>query len=154
MAEKWEKSPENGSKMGFWDHFCHFSAIFLPISPGENGRKPFFGPFSPDFGPKARDQSKIAGQRGRNAIYDFLGGCFGPPSCCFSIYNRPKTPPKRSYSKCLRGTQIRWAIWRSSKFVALRHVSLWKLRPTASQKWDAVGQILYTPTPPPLQLPS
>ena len=28
---------------------------------------------------------------------------------------RPKTPPKKSYSKCFRWTQIRWVIWLSSR---------------------------------------
>ena len=43
-----------------------------------------------------------------------LRGCFGRPSCCFSHTKRPKHLLKKSYSKRLRRTQIRWVIWRSS----------------------------------------
>ena len=35
---------------------------------------------------------------------------------------RPKTPPKKSYSKCFRRTQIRWVIWRSSRGVIKNRV--------------------------------
>ena len=42
----------------------------------------------------------------RQLLYDFLGGLLG------LLYKkttgrRPRTPPKKSYSKCLRRTQIR-----------------------------------------------
>ena len=43
-----------------------------------------------------------------------FGGCFGPPSCCFSYIEGPRHPLQKSYSKCFRRTQIRWVIWRSS----------------------------------------
>ena len=49
MARKMGKSPENGSKMGFWGKFCHFSAISLPMSPVR--------PLLPDFGLKAPEGS-------------------------------------------------------------------------------------------------
>ena len=40
----------------------------------------------------------------RHLLYDFLRGCFGPPSfcCCFS-YQRPKTPPKNHTANALGG---------------------------------------------------
>ena len=66
MAEKCEKSPENGSKIGFWGHFCHFSAFFLPSSLVRP--EAIFRPFLPDFGPKARRQS-LAGQWGRKPFF-------------------------------------------------------------------------------------
>ena len=74
MAEKWEKSPKNGSKIGFLGHFCHFSAFFLPSSPVRP--EAIFRPLLPDFGPKARRQS-LAGQWGRNTGDNFgvsMGG--------------------------------------------------------------------------------
>ena len=41
-----------------------------------------------------------------------------------SLIKRPKTPPKKSYGKCLRRTQIRQVIWRSSYFPGnCRHFS-------------------------------
>ena len=61
MAGKWEKSPENGSKMEFWGDFP-FSAIFPPICPVRP--QSIVQPYSPDFGPKTRKQS-VAGQRDR-----------------------------------------------------------------------------------------
>ena len=71
MAEIWEKSPEIGSKIGFWGHSCHFSAFFLPSSLVRPKAifQPFKGPFLPDFGPKARKQS-VAGQWGRKPKRD------------------------------------------------------------------------------------
>ena len=52
------------------------------------------------------------------AIWPFVG-CFGPLSCCFSYTKGPNDPLKKSYSKCLRRTQIRWVIWRASKIPIL-----------------------------------
>ena len=46
----------------------------------------------------------------------FWGGVFGASFLLFVLYERCKTPPKKSYSECLRQTQIRWVIWRSSTF--------------------------------------
>ena len=39
-------------------------------------------------------------------LYDFLGGVWGLIPVVF-LYKRPKTPLKKSYSKCLSRTQIR-----------------------------------------------
>ena len=39
-----------------------------------------------------------------HSVYDFLGGCFGPSSCCFSYIKGQKHPLKKSYRKCLRRT--------------------------------------------------
>ena len=93
MAEKWEKSPENGSKIGFLSHFCHFSAFFLPSSLVRP--EAIFRPFLPDFGPKARRQS-LAGQwenlglslgqsRGRHPR------ATGPKSSCLCAFFLPET---------------------------------------------------------------
>ena len=46
-----------------------------------------------------------------NATWLFKG-VFGP--LYKTTGRRPKTPPQKSYSKCLRWTLIRWVIWRSS----------------------------------------
>ena len=51
----------------------------------------------------------------KHSLYDFFRGCFGPPSCYFPFIKGPKHLLKESYSKCLRRTQIRWVLWRSSK---------------------------------------
>ena len=37
-----------------------------------------------------------------------FGGVFGPSSCCFFFYRRPKTPLEKSQRKCSRRTQISW----------------------------------------------
>ena len=53
LGEKW-------LKMGLWGHLCHFSAIFLPISPSFSAIFcAILRPFLPDFGPKARRQSVV-----------------------------------------------------------------------------------------------
>ena len=46
----------------------------------------------------------------------FLGGVLGLIYIRKTTGRRPKTHPKESYSKCFRRTQIRWVIWRSSRF--------------------------------------
>ena len=78
-------------------------------------------------GPKCLDYRQITHLicvRLKHLLYDFWGGCFVPPSCCFSFIKGPKCPLNKSYSKCFRRTQIRWVIWRSSS--ALIDVSLWR----------------------------
>ena len=42
----------------------------------------------------------------RHLQYDFLGACFGPPSCRSSYIKGPKQPLTTTHSKCLRRTQI------------------------------------------------
>ena len=46
----------------------------------------------------------------------FLGGAFGPPSCCFSCRKGPKHPLKKSCRSYFRRAQIRWVIWPSSNY--------------------------------------
>ena len=42
-------------------------------------------------------------------------GVFRASFLLFSYIKGPKHPLKKSYSKCLRRTQIRWVIWQSSR---------------------------------------
>ena len=38
--------------------------------------------------------------------YDFLGGCFGPPSCCFLLYKSPKHPLRNHLESVLSGHRL------------------------------------------------
>ena len=49
-------------------------------------------------------------------LYDFLRGCFGAFYTRKRTGSRPKTPLKKSYRSYFRRAQIRWVIWRSSKY--------------------------------------
>ena len=44
----------------------------------------------------------------------------------FLIYKRSRAPLEESYSKCLRPTQIRWVIWRSSTYSHAPDPHIWQ----------------------------
>ena len=54
---------------------------------------------------------------------DYSSNLCPPKTFAIWLFRRPKTPPKKSYSKCFRRTQIRWVIWRSSSLAGQLHVT-------------------------------
>ena len=69
------------------------------------------------------------------AIWLF-GGCLGASFLLFSYIKKgPKHPLRKSYSRCLRRTQIRWVI----KFAVLRGVKNWGRRGKSSKTRFFVG---------------